>query len=140
MKPTLLQSSDFTDLEIERFWTRVNRDQDGCWPWQGLLNDTGYGSLRMSIGIHYAHRVAYALTRGQTPDGLTLDHTCHNKRCCNPDHLEPVSQSVNIKRWWALQDRSTCDCGAPRRPRGRDRRCLSCYNSYMREYMRRRKA
>ena len=57
-----------------------------------------------------AHRVAYELTYGAVPDGLGLDHTCHDphtcwlrdkcphRSCCNPAHLEAVTQSVNVKR------------------------------------------
>jgi hypothetical protein len=45
-----------------------------------------------------AHRFAYELLVGPIPAGLTLDHLCLNKACVRPDHLEPVSLTVNIRR------------------------------------------
>ncbi len=30
--------------------------------------------------------------------GLVLDHTCEMPACRNPDHLEPVTQAVNLER------------------------------------------
>jgi hypothetical protein len=29
---------------------------------------------------------------------MVLDHLCCNKACCNPAHLEAVSQSENVRR------------------------------------------
>lgn len=46
----------------------------------------------------YVHRLAYELWRGQIPEGLDIDHLCRNRRCYNPQHLEPVTRSVNTIR------------------------------------------
>lgn len=56
--------------------------------------------------------------------------------CCNYNHLEPVTQSVNVGRYWAVTSaqRDFCKCGQPRLPNGRDRRCQNCRNAYFREY------
>ena len=35
---------------------------------------------------------------GLIPEGLQIDHLCRNKECVNPDHLEPVTGSQNMKR------------------------------------------
>ncbi len=45
-----------------------------------------------------AHRVAYQLMIGQIGQGLVLDHLCKNRRCCNPEHLEPVTIRENTLR------------------------------------------
>ncbi|WP_371930528.1 HNH endonuclease signature motif containing protein [Streptomyces poriferorum] len=56
------------------------------------------------------HRAAYELVVGPIPEGLVIDHTCHNRdatcaggicihhRCINPNHLEAVTQSENRLR------------------------------------------
>ena len=45
-----------------------------------------------------AHRVMYEQMRGPVPDDRDLDHLCRNRACGNPDHLEPVSRSENLRR------------------------------------------
>lgn len=48
--------------------------------------------------MQLAHRVAYKILVGPISRGLVIDHLCRNKLCVNPDHLEPVTQSVNVQR------------------------------------------
>lgn len=40
----------------------------------------------------------YEIHKGPIPEGLQIDHLCRNTQCCNPDHLEAVTQRVNIMR------------------------------------------
>ena len=46
----------------------------------------------------YAHRLVYEMTVGPIPKGLCIDHLCRNTVCCNPAHLEPVTNGENIRR------------------------------------------
>lgn len=82
----------------ERFWSRIDKAADGCWNWTGAMLASGYGSLRVDNHAHVVHRFAWELLRGPIPDGLQVDHLCRNRRCCNPDHLEPVTQQENLRR------------------------------------------
>lgn len=66
---------------------------DGCWYWIGNI-EFGYGR----IGNRLAYRVIYEQQKGPVPAGLELDHTCRNRACVNPDHLEPVSRRENVRR------------------------------------------
>jgi hypothetical protein len=82
----------------DKFWSAVDRSTNGCWEWRGSLNNSGYGSVYFDGGNQATHRVAYTLTNGPIADGLELDHTCRNRACCNPEHLEPVTHAVNMER------------------------------------------
>lgn len=89
-------------IDPERFWKFVQLGEaDECWPWTGTIAVTGYGavSMRPAYRIHLrAHRVAYVLEHGWIAEGLVLDHLCRNRRCCNPAHLEAVTNEENIAR------------------------------------------
>jgi hypothetical protein len=83
------------------FWARVDQSggPDACWPWLGYVHRAGYGMVHRPPE-NYAHRAAYRYTVGPVPEGLTLDHLCRNLICCNPAHLEPVTQGENNRRAW----------------------------------------
>jgi len=78
--------------------SRVAVDERGCWVWQGALNNKDYGQVSIGGKVRSTHRVAYELLVGPIPDGLHLDHLCRNRPCCNPAHLEPVTNKVNSER------------------------------------------
>lgn len=82
----------------ERLTAGVVVDADGCWIWQGAPAKTGYG--RMSVGnqLQYVHRLSYEVHVGPVPEGLTIDHLCRVRLCCNPEHLEPVTRAENTRR------------------------------------------
>lgn len=74
----------------------------GCWEWTGSCTANGYGQI--SSGPRHdrkrllTHRVSWWIHRGPIPGGLELDHLCRNRRCANPDHLEPVTHRENALR------------------------------------------
>ena len=135
----VIDRSDFKAKasDISRFFVRV--DATGiCWEWQGLLSDAGYGrfttsyrDVRKETG---AHRWLWLLLVGPIPDDLVLDHLCRNRKCVNPDHLEPVTIGENIRRgWFPNRDKTHCPQGHPYSPEntklvngGRGRACRAC--------------
>jgi hypothetical protein len=82
----------------ERFWAKVIKQSSGCWEWIGCLTSNGYGLFWDGEGKIRAHRFAYEEVKGIIPDGLEIDHLCRNKICVNPNHLEVVTRTENIKR------------------------------------------
>jgi hypothetical protein len=70
-----------------RFWSHV-RKTAGCWIWEGALNDSGYGRVKVCGAIRSAHRVAYQLSIGPIPKNAWVRQRCGERACCRPDHLE----------------------------------------------------
>jgi hypothetical protein len=72
---------------------------NGCWEWQLSVSVYGYGQVRANGRTQPAHRWLYQkLKRVVLDTSLDLDHLCRNRRCVNPDHLEPVVHAVNVRR------------------------------------------
>jgi len=79
--------------------SKITVDEHGCWIWKGCLNSRGYGCVSVNGKVVLTHRRAYELLVGPIPYGLTIDHAvCQVKACCNPQHLEPVTNQVNVQR------------------------------------------
>ena len=87
-----------TPRQEENFWNKVDVVPGCCWEWQGCRLPTGYGRVGIGNRGFYAHRVAFVLLTRQSIDGVEIDHLCRNRRCVNPDHLEPVTHQVNQLR------------------------------------------
>lgn len=133
---------------------------NGCWEWQGAIGGGGYGYLRFKGLLYRAHRFFYERLVGPIPDGLELDHTCHNddltcaggplcrhRRCVNPAHVEPVEHAINARRGRTGRARTLhkrCRKGHPltsdnvyTRSNGK-RRCRTCTLAKNAEYTRRK--
>jgi hypothetical protein len=84
-----------------------------CWNWLGCKVQ-GYGRTAFKGGTERAHRVTYEVFVGPIPDGLFVDHLCANRACCNPDHLEAVTNHVNVLRGragWNMRCKTHCPRG-----------------------------
>lgn len=80
----------------DRFWYYVDKT-DTCWNWTGgrsAKNRGGYGKFLNDV---LAHRFSYEMHKGPIPAGMSIDHTCHNKQCVNPEHLRTVTKKQNAE-------------------------------------------
>lgn len=75
----------FTPEQVEKFWSSVDKSGE-CWLWTKGRISSGYGEFCTNRGTYYAHRVSYALAKGD-PGKLFVMHSCDNPPCVNPDHL-----------------------------------------------------
>lgn len=98
----------------------------GCWFWTAAQFAHGYGKTSKKDKTVRAHNVVYELIKGPIPPGLVLDHLCRVRSCVNPDHLEPVTETENIRRgvsFSAINFRKThCPQGHPYSPENTYRR------------------
>ena len=93
--PWRLNSSEMA--RIKRLITLENE----CWVWKGPQTPNGYGKHKVGPGKRerVIHRILWEHHKDQPiPEGLELDHLCRNRLCCNPDHFEAVTGSVNTFR------------------------------------------
>jgi len=85
-----------------------------CKKWDKYIKPTGYGVKIQNYKAVPAHRWVWEQANGPIPQGMVLDHTCHNeailkgecegghscehRACVNLEHLEVVTHSQNISR------------------------------------------
>lgn len=79
--------------EDERFWQKVDKT-DSCWNWTAARFN-GYGIFRFQGAARIAHRISYTWRFGPIPEGIEIDHMCHNRSCVNPEHLRPATKILN---------------------------------------------
>ena len=73
----------------------TRKDGKGCHIWTLGINDSGYGIICWGGERLRAHRVAYEIWVGPIPDGCVVHHSCANKACINPKHLQTITPQEN---------------------------------------------
>lgn len=124
-----------------RFLSKVDFYRaDPCWVWvaAGANSGNGYGRFDLDGKLEYAYTLAFTWSRGPLPPGTEPDHTCQNRACIRPDHLDPVTHAVNCARGngWAGQNARTTHCpkghpysGANLMVIAGKRECRACRNA-----------
>ena len=69
----------------------------GCWEYRGPKFANGYGQVKIDGIPTLLHRVSYEHNVGPIPEGLVIRHTCDNKPCMNPEHLETGTIQDNVQ-------------------------------------------
>jgi hypothetical protein len=72
-----------------RFWSKVEKNDNNCWIWTAGRNGNGYGNFWFMGRTVGAHQMAYELSVGEITKGMCVLHSCDNGHlgCVRPDHL-----------------------------------------------------
>lgn len=82
----------------DRFWVKVTPEPNsGCWLWTSNIKRTGYGSFWWKGRDTSLHRLVYETLVEPLGDSY-VDHRCNTPSCCNPDHLRPTTNRLNVLR------------------------------------------
>lgn len=83
----------FTIAEIERFLSKIDRSKE-CWMFRSKSKEPYPRFMNV-----LCHRLSYEIYGEPIPTGMTIDHTCFNRWCQNPKHLEAVTAKENAERY-----------------------------------------
>lgn len=87
-----------TGEEVVRLFSHFTKaSKERCWIWKKPAGN-GYGIICLRGKKWLAHRVIHGMFGGTATEKQVVDHLCGNPACVNPEHLEAVSDSVNILR------------------------------------------
>lgn len=120
---------------------------DECWLYAGIIHTDGYGLIQAKIAGKWkllrAHRVVYENMVGEIPPELVSDHICRVRSCINPEHIELVSNALNVARGHTrlthcINGHEFTKANTMLHKNGRWRRCRTCVNKQTREYYHRR--
>lgn len=131
-KPLTDWQSLVTPKELPRHIRRnIGPGDGGCWLWLRSKSDDGYGWASLGNKTYQAHRLVFTILRHPPPDGLVLDHLCRVRHCVNPEHLQPVTNHINLFRSELTPaGAKRCQKGHLFIHTGRQRRCPVCLAEY----------
>lgn len=92
-------SESFAAEDFAAVFTKVKaraeiKDGRGCWEYP-RVNGKGYGELWDGEATRLVHRLMAELSIPNFDPTMQVHHTCANRSCCNPAHLQVLSSREN---------------------------------------------
>ena len=81
----------------EKSWAKRLTQAGDCLELLGAKSDKGYSYITVDKKRQLAHRYAWERANGPIPEGMVIDHVCHNRACVNAEHLRPVTNTENVR-------------------------------------------
>lgn len=115
-----------------------------CHIFDNGTSSQGYGRIAINRKAIYVHRYVWERDIGPIPDGMSIDHICRVRNCCNVNHLRVVTHQVNMTEnivgscWQKNAAKTHCPKGHPydetntiivRTKSGNGRKCRTCDNA-----------
>jgi hypothetical protein len=93
-------------IDLAKYQRKLQTQPNGCIEWTGPVNNCGYGLMGFlnittdKFGMMTPHRMALIIKLGrEIAPGMNANHfVCHNKICCNPDHISEGTQQEKIEQ------------------------------------------
>jgi hypothetical protein len=81
----------------ERFWSKVDKTDLGCWDWTGAKSNkkNGYGVFQLSDHLTTAHKVAWILEGNEELGDSLMDNLCGNRSCVKPEHWKKSDRTFS---------------------------------------------
>jgi hypothetical protein len=79
----------------DKIMLNVTPMPSGCLVWTRYRDSKGYGQVWWDGSMRWVHRMMYALMYGPIPEGMVVDHKCHNPSCVLPQHLRLMTHEEN---------------------------------------------
>lgn len=91
-----------------RLWAKIDYDPGGCWSWTGARwgHKKTYGAAWYEGTTWRAHRLIYHLLVRPVGKDEHAHHTCRNRLCCNPAHIEALPREEH----WGHGHRDKTHC------------------------------
>lgn len=69
--------------------------QGECLIWTGSTSRGGYGQINIGGRPRRVHRYVWEKANGPIPEGMFIDHICHERACVELSHLRLATRSQN---------------------------------------------
>lgn len=80
--------------DAERFFAKVDKQDDGCWRWTAARRPGGAGIFDYQGRNQLAHRASCHMHGMPVQPWHCVHHTCRNAWCVNPEHLQIMTRQA----------------------------------------------